>query len=129
MLPNSRDGYAVVVLAYPQFYCVGSQRCAVGYGSHPSHTFHIDSVDDLAGFFLGPLFPGIVVCLTRLLPKSMQVSAIGICSAVGASGASIVPFAVGAIAQAKGVKVLQPIIFACLVLCLLLWFCIEKLPR
>lgn len=94
MLPSSRDGYAVVVLAYPQFYCVGSQRCAVGHGSHPSHTFHIDGVDDLAGFFLGPLFPRIVLCFTRLLPKSIQVSAIGIRSAVSASGASIVPLAV-----------------------------------
>ncbi|OMP82718.1 Bypass of stop codon protein 6, partial [Diplodia seriata] len=73
------------------------------------------------GFFLGPLFPAVIVSLTTVLPKSLQVPAVGICSAIGASGASSVPFAVGAIAQAMGVQVLQPIIFACLLLCLLLW--------
>uniref|UniRef100_L2G103 Major facilitator superfamily transporter n=1 Tax=Colletotrichum fructicola (strain Nara gc5) TaxID=1213859 RepID=L2G103_COLFN len=54
------------------------------------------------GFFLGPVFPAVIVCLSRLLPQRMRVSAIGICSAIGASGASVIPFMVGAIAQAKG---------------------------
>lgn len=50
------------------------------------------------------------------------------CAAVGASGASIVPFAVGAIAEAEGVTVLQPIIVACLALCLTVWTILPKLP-
>ncbi|KAH7127609.1 MFS transporter [Dactylonectria macrodidyma] len=78
------------------------------------------------GFFLGPLFPCVIVCISRLLPLSMKTVAIGICAAVGASGASIVPFLVGAIAQAKGVTVLQPIILAFLALCMLLWLCLPR---
>ncbi|KAJ5379854.1 uncharacterized protein N7496_002282 [Penicillium cataractarum] len=80
------------------------------------------------GFFLGPLFPAAIICISKLLPRSIQVSAIGICAAVGASGASIVPFAVGAIAQAKGVKALQPVILGCLVLCTIIWILMPRLP-
>ncbi|KAH9229172.1 hypothetical protein K456DRAFT_1845330, partial [Colletotrichum gloeosporioides 23] len=80
------------------------------------------------GFFLGPVFPAVIVCLSRLLPQRMRVSAIGICSAIGASGASVIPFMVGAIAQAKGVAVLQPIILYVLAVCFLLWLLLPGLP-
>ncbi|KAF4830851.1 Bypass of stop codon protein 6 [Colletotrichum tropicale] len=80
------------------------------------------------GFFLGPVFPAVIVCLSRLLPQRMRVSAIGICSAIGASGASVIPFMVGAIAQAKGVAVLQPIILSVLAVCFLLWLLLPGLP-
>jgi len=75
----------------------------------------------LQGFFLGPLFPAVVVVMSRLLPRNLHVSAIGFAAAIGMSGAAILPFAVGAIAQVKGVQVLQPIILALLVVILCLW--------
>lgn len=81
------------------------------------------------GFFLGPLFPAGVVAATKLLPRNLHVAAIGFTSAMGASGASTLPFAVGAIAQAKGVEVLQPFILGVLILCLLVWMCLPSLPR
>jgi fucose permease len=62
-----------------------------------------------------------VVVMTRLLPKHLHVSAIGFAAAFGGSGGAIFPFAVGALAQAKGVQVLQPIILAILVVIWLLW--------
>ncbi|KAL1955161.1 hypothetical protein VTO42DRAFT_8976 [Malbranchea cinnamomea] len=83
----------------------------------------------LLGFFLGPLFPAAVVAATKLLPKHLHVSAIGFAAAVGASGATAIPFATGAIAQAKGVWVLQPIILAILVVCLGVWFCLPSLSK
>ncbi|KAJ5722743.1 hypothetical protein N7488_000778 [Penicillium malachiteum] len=64
------------------------------------------------GFFLGPLFPGAVVMVTKLLPQHLHVISIGFAAAFGGSGAAILPFAVGALAQAKGVSVLQPFIIA-----------------
>ncbi|KAI9744953.1 MAG: hypothetical protein M1818_001880 [Claussenomyces sp. TS43310] len=73
------------------------------------------------GFFLGPLFPAAVVVATRLLPIQLHVSAIGFAAAFGGGGAAILPFAVGAIAQAKGVRVLQPIVLALLAALLVLW--------
>ncbi|KAL3446333.1 major facilitator superfamily domain-containing protein [Aspergillus insuetus] len=81
------------------------------------------------GFFLGPIFPCVILCLSNLLPSHMRVSAVGICSAVGALGASIIPFMVGATAQAKGVAVLQPIVLAFLVLCFIIWCFVPNSPR
>ena len=78
----------------------------------------------LLGFFLGPLFPAAVMGMTKLLPKRLHVSGIGFAAAFGAAGACILPFAVGAIAQAKGVKVLQPIVLALLVVDGALWLCL-----
>lgn len=56
----------------------------------------------------------------------MQVSAIGICSAIGASGASIVPFTIGLLAQEKGVAVLQPVILALLAVCFGIWLLMPR---
>lgn len=76
------------------------------------------------GFFLGPLFPAAIVAATKLLPKGYHVSAIGFAAAFGGGGAAIFPFAVGAIAQKKGVAVLQPFVLAILVFIQLLWWCL-----
>jgi fucose permease len=73
------------------------------------------------GFFLGPLFPAAIVVATKLLPKRLHVSAIGFSAAFGGGGAALWPFAVGAIAQAKGVKVLEPIALALIAGILALW--------
>ncbi|KAM3424687.1 hypothetical protein BST61_g6674 [Cercospora zeina] len=83
----------------------------------------------LQGFFLGPCFPaGVVVC-TKLLPKHLHVSAIGFAAAFGGSGGAIFPYAVGAIAQAKGVQVLQPIILALMVVIIILWACLPRINK
>ena len=68
------------------------------------------------GFFLGPFFPAAVSAAAKLLPKHLHVGAIGFAAAFGAAGACVLPFAVGGIAQAKGVQVLMPIVLAMLVL-------------
>jgi fucose permease len=74
------------------------------------------------GFFLGPLFPAAIVAATKLLPSDYHVSAIGFAAAFGGGGAAVLPFAVGAIAQTKGVEVLQPIVLAVLLFCLMTWW-------
>ncbi|EFQ89955.1 hypothetical protein PTT_13604 [Pyrenophora teres f. teres 0-1] len=67
--------------------------------------FYVSAVAvSFQGFFLGPLFPAAIVAATKLLPRHLHVSAIGFAAAFGGSGAAIFPFAVGAIAQAKGVQ-------------------------
>lgn len=73
------------------------------------------------GFFLGPLFPAAIVVATKLLPRRLHVSAIGFAAAFGGGGAAVLPFAVGAIAEARGVQVLQPIVLALLAVILALW--------
>ncbi|ERS95010.1 MFS transporter [Sporothrix schenckii 1099-18] len=73
------------------------------------------------GVFLGPLFPAAVVAATKLLPHDFHVSAIGFAAAFGSGGGALFPFAVGAIAQSKGVEVLQPIVVAILGFILITW--------
>ena len=74
------------------------------------------------GFFLGPLFPAAIVATTKLLPSHLHVSGVGFAAAIGASGACLLPFAVGAIAQSKGVQVLMPIVLAFLAADAAVWF-------
>ncbi|KAF1840897.1 MFS general substrate transporter [Cucurbitaria berberidis CBS 394.84] len=92
--------------------------------------FYVSAVAvSLQGFFLGPLFPAAVVVATKLLPRHLHVSAIGFAAAIGGSGAAIFPFAVGAIAQVKGVKVLQPIILGLLAFITALWLCLPRIHK
>ncbi|KAK3044537.1 hypothetical protein LTS18_001002 [Coniosporium uncinatum] len=87
--------------------------------------FYVSAVAvGLQGFFLGPLFPAAMVVVSKLLPRHLHVGAIGFSAAAGMSGAALFPFAVGAIAQKKGVQVLQPIILALLCVILFLWLCL-----
>ncbi|KAK2766927.1 hypothetical protein FQN54_006242 [Arachnomyces sp. PD_36] len=79
------------------------------------------------GFFLGPLFPATIIAATKLLPKQLHVSAIGFAAALGAAGATILPFAVGAIAEVKGVWVLNPIALAMIAACLTIWLCFPSM--
>ncbi|GME51337.1 hypothetical protein GTA08_BOTSDO05339 [Neofusicoccum parvum] len=81
------------------------------------------------GFFLGPMFPGAVVAATKLLPRHLHVSAIGFAAAFGGGGAAVFPFAVGAIAQARGVQVLQPFVLALIVGCWLCWMGLPKMGK
>jgi fucose permease len=83
----------------------------------------------LLGFFLGPMFPASVVVLSKILPRHLHVGAISFTAAVGMGGAAVLPFAVGAIASAAGVKVLQPIILAILGILLLMWLSLPKVPK
>lgn len=80
----------------------------------------------IEGFFLGPLFPAVVVVMTKLLPKHLHVTSIGFVAAFGGAGAAVLPFVAGGIAQGSGVKSLLPFIFAVSVGILILWM---GLPR
>ncbi|KAF3800504.1 hypothetical protein GCG54_00003402, partial [Colletotrichum gloeosporioides] len=104
-------------------YLVLSVALELLYWLVPSFVASIIFVTFL-GFFLGPLFPAVIVAATKLLSNDYHVSAIGFAAAFGGGGAAIFPFAIGAIAQSKGVQVLQPIIMAILVFILALWLCL-----
>ncbi|PMD54818.1 MFS general substrate transporter [Hyaloscypha bicolor E] len=75
----------------------------------------------LLGVVMGPMFPTAIVLVTKLLPRSLHVGTIGFGTAFGGSGGAVFPFIVGAIAQKKGVKTLQPIILALLAAIAALW--------
>ncbi|KIW29516.1 uncharacterized protein PV07_05329 [Cladophialophora immunda] len=81
------------------------------------------------GFFLGPMFPGGVMMAAKLLPKHIHVSSIGFAMALGGTGGTVFPFAIGAIAASKGVKVLQPIILALIIVLLGLWLSFPRVKK
>jgi fucose permease len=81
------------------------------------------------GFVFGPLFPAAVIICTKLLPQHLHVTSIGFATALGGSGGAVFPFAVGAIAQAKGVQVLQPIIMALLAAISAVWLLLPRVPQ
>ena len=83
----------------------------------------------LLGFFLGPMFPGCVMMAAKLLPKHIHVSAIGFAMAIGGTGGTVFPFAIGAIASSKGVQVLQPIVLALLIVLLGLWLIFPRVKK
>jgi len=83
----------------------------------------------LQGFFIGPFFPGIVLVASSLLPRHLHVVVIGFAAAFGGCGAAVLPFGVGALAQVKGVQVLQPIILALLGILLALWLCLPRISK
>ena len=76
----------------------------------------------------GTIFPGVVVVATRMLPKHLHVAAIGFAAAFSMGGGAVFPFMIGAIAQAKGVAVLQPILLAMLAVALMIWGTLLRAP-
>jgi fucose permease len=80
----------------------------------------------LLGAVMGPMFPTAIVLVTKLLPRSLHVGTIGFGTAFGGSGGAVFPFLVGAIAQRKGVRTLQPVILALLVVIAGLWVCMPR---
>ncbi|KAH6692259.1 major facilitator superfamily domain-containing protein [Plectosphaerella plurivora] len=83
----------------------------------------------LLGFFLGPMFPGAITVVAKLLPKHIHVSAMGFAMALGGAGGTIFPFAIGAIANTRGVAVLQPIILALLVVIGGVWLLFPRIKK
>ena len=83
----------------------------------------------LVGFFIGPLFPSALIMAMKLLPQDLHVAAIGFAAAFGGGGAAVLPFAVGAIANARGVQTLQPIVLALLAILLGIWLSLPRIPK
>lgn len=81
------------------------------------------------GFFLGPLFPGAVMITAKLLPKRIHVSAIGFAMAIGGTGGTVFPFAIGAIATHRGVAVLQPIVLSLVVVIAGVWLSFPRIKK
>ncbi|CAD6444856.1 0ee07618-2c2c-40aa-b2d7-327a69a9ee5d [Sclerotinia trifoliorum] len=90
-------------------------------------SFYVSAVAvALLGMFLGPLFPTAIVLVTKLMPKELHVGSVGFATAFGGSGGAVFPFIVGALAQAKGVKALQPVVLALLVAISGLWMLVPN---
>ena len=80
----------------------------------------------ILGLLLGPVYPCGQTVFTQLLPRNIQVFAIGFMSSAGSSGGAVVPFLTGLLAQAAGTYVLHPVCIGFTVVMLVSWM---SLPR
>ena len=84
-----------------QVYIIIAILCQLMFWLVPS--FHVSAIFvALQGVFLGPLFPAVIVATTKALPPYLHVSVIGFAAAIGVGGGAALPFAIGSLAQAKG---------------------------
>jgi fucose permease len=81
------------------------------------------------GMALGPLFATAIVLTVKLMPKDLHVGSVGFATAFGGSGGAVFPFIVGAIAQSKGVKSLQPVILGLLAAIAALWLLLPRMGK
>ncbi|KAF4457387.1 hypothetical protein FALBO_15215 [Fusarium albosuccineum] len=81
----------------------------------------------LVGFAIGMVMPSSIRVMTKLLPAEKHIVSVGFGTAFAVSGGAIFPFAVGALAQAGGVQVLQPVILGLFAIQLLLWLVVARM--
>ena len=65
----------------------------------------------------------------KLLPLHLHVAGIGLATAVGGTGAALLPFAIGVAAQAKGVQVFNPFIISLLGIATLIWVSLPRIKK
>ncbi|KAG8686048.1 hypothetical protein FRC09_014382, partial [Ceratobasidium sp. 395] len=75
----------------------------------------------IIGFVLGPIFPTSLSLATKLLPAEIHMTALATMSSFASIGSALYLFVTGAIANAKGVAVLQPIMLGILSIMAGLW--------
>ncbi|KAL7795112.1 major facilitator superfamily domain-containing protein [Trichoderma ceciliae] len=79
----------------------------------------------LVGVSTGMIMPSGIRLMTKLLPPEKHLVSVGFATAFAVSGSAVFPFAAGALAQAYGVQVLQPVALALFGSQLLLWLFIS----
>ncbi|KAJ7050402.1 MFS general substrate transporter [Mycena amicta] len=78
------------------------------------------------GFMSGPLYPLALNRATKLFPAHLLTPAMGWMAAIATVGGAIIPFIAGAISSRAGIKSLQPVIVAGMVVMLILWTLVPK---
>jgi fucose permease len=75
----------------------------------------------IAGIFLGPMYPIVMMVTVGILPPDLHQGAIGMVASLGQVGSAIMPFITGSIANTRGVWILQPLMIAFMGASLVIW--------
>jgi len=90
----------------------------------------VDAVaQSFVGLLLGPFYPNAISVVSKILPRSLHTSAIGFMSGIGASGAALFPFIVGALSQKWSTIVLPGTVIVLLAGQALLWAFVPTVKR
>ncbi|MCJ1318121.1 hypothetical protein MMC15_003448 [Xylographa vitiligo] len=80
------------------------------------------------GFFFGPFFATGVSIGSKIFPKKIQPTALGLVFVLAQAGGSLFPSLTGLIAGRVGVQVLQPILIGLIVAIGISWILVPKVP-
>ena len=80
------------------------------------------------GFFFGPFFATGVSIGSKIFPKKIQSTALGLVFVLAQAGGSLFPSLTGLIAGRVGVQVLQPILIGLIVAIGISWILVPKVP-
>lgn len=80
----------------------------------------------LTGFFMGPLYPTIVIVFLNKIPKKLQILGIGFTTSFGGIGSALNPFLNGILSSAVGPWVLSPFILTLMLIMIISWMAIVK---
>ncbi|MCJ1393795.1 hypothetical protein MMC18_006671 [Xylographa bjoerkii] len=80
------------------------------------------------GFFFGPFFATGVSIGSKMFPKKVQPTALGLVFVLAQAGGSLFPSLTGLIAGRVGVQVLQPILVGLIVAMGISWILVPKVP-
>ncbi|KAF7350827.1 MFS domain-containing protein [Mycena sanguinolenta] len=75
----------------------------------------------IVGLVLGPIYPIGINHAGRVFPPRLVADVISWTASIATTGAAVVPFATGAIAERAGIKSLEPVVVAMLAAILVLW--------
>lgn len=93
---------------------------AILFGISQNDAMSVSMISSL-GLFCGPLYPSSIVLLTSALPSELHVPGVSFVASVGQVGGTLIPFALGLIADAVGMATFQSIFLIQLVVSLFLW--------
>jgi fucose permease len=83
----------------------------------------------IVGVFLGPVYPCATAVFARLLPRNIQISALGFVGSMGSSGGAVAPFFTGLLAQKLGTVVLHPICLGLFIAMEISWLLLPKTTK
>jgi MFS family permease len=81
------------------------------------------------GLLLGPVYPCAQTIFAKLLPRNVQMTAVGFIASAGSSGGAVAPFTTGLLAQAVGTYVLHPVCIGLFVVMLICWFMLPRVRK
>ncbi|OCL14399.1 MFS general substrate transporter [Glonium stellatum] len=83
----------------------------------------------VVGLLLGPVYPCAQTIFTKLLPRNVQMTAVGFIASAGSSGGAVAPFTTGLLAQAVGTYVLHPVCIGLFVVMLICWLVLPRVRK
>ncbi|KAK6521762.1 hypothetical protein TWF506_001965 [Arthrobotrys conoides] len=122
--PTKRFGERRTVLAC----CILTLAAQLLFWLVPNIPANIAAIS-LVGFFSGPFFATGISVGSKLFPKRLQPTALGLVFALAQAGGSLFPALTGVIASRVGVQVLQPIMTALLVATGISWWLVPKIHQ